>query len=110
MASGSFVFHGKGLGLLGLWILNVVLCAITLGLYFPWAYVSIQHWQCKHTIVDDRRLTFRGTGIGFFGQYLLIVFLSLITLGLYVPWGLCRFLRWQTQNTYFADAGDNEHL
>ncbi|MEQ1692541.1 MAG: DUF898 family protein [Gemmatimonas sp.] len=108
MASGKFEFHGSGLALLGIWLLNVILCVVTLGLYVPWAYVSFQSWFAKNTSIDSRRLTFKGSGARFFGQYLLIVFFTLITLGLYTPWGICRLRNWQTRNTYFADAGDNE--
>jgi uncharacterized membrane protein YjgN (DUF898 family) len=108
MASGKLEFRGTGLGLLGIGILNLVLCVITVGLYGPWAYVSVQRWYCKYTLIDGRPLTFKGTGAGFFGQYLLICLLTLLTLTIYTPWGICRLRRWQTANTYFADPGDNE--
>ena len=108
MPQGKFEFHGSGLGFLGQYILSLILCIITFGLFIPWAYTTAQKWLCQHTTIDGRPLTFKGSGIGFFGEYLLIVFLTVITFGLYAPWGYCRFMRWQTRNTYFAGIGDNE--
>ena len=108
MPQGKFEFHGSGLGFLGQYILSLILCIITFGLFIPWAYTTAQKWLCQHTTIDGRPLTFKGSGVGFFGQYLLIVFLTVITFGLYAPWGYCRFMRWQTRNTYFAGIGDNE--
>ena len=109
MPIGTFEFDGKGLSVFGLYLVNAILCLLTLGLYFPWAYVSMQRWICKHTTIEGRPLTFRGSGAGFFGQYLLIIILCFVTLGLYTPWGFCQFKRWQTRNTYFAGVGDNEN-
>ena len=108
MAHGKIEFHGNGIQFLGTWLLNMLLIAITLGLYTPWAFVSMQKWISKNTAVQGQQLTFKGSGAGFFGQYLLIAFLTVITFGIYGPWGFCRFMRWQTHNTYFADPGDNE--
>ena len=106
--SSKFDFHGSGIGYVGQWILTVILCVGTFGLFTPWAFVMGQKWLCQNTTIDGRQLTFKGTGAGFFGQYLLILFFRVITFGLYIPWGFCRIMRWKTRNTYFAGVGDNE--
>ena len=98
---GSFEFRGSGLGYFWLLLWTGFLSAITLGLYFPWAYSAQQRWITANTYVNGRRLAFNGTGIGFFGQWLLIMILTFITLGLYAPWGYCQFKRWETNNTEF---------
>ena len=110
MAHGTFEFRGKGIGYFWTYLVNVILIVITIGIYSPWAYVSVQRWICRHTYVDGKQLTFRGSGAGFFGTYLLVAILTVITLGIYGPWGACRILRWQTNNQFFADTGDNEAL
>ena len=107
MTYGKFAFHGTGLGFLGTWLINMLLCVVTFGLYGPWACVAILKWLAGNTTIDGQRLVFRGTGIGFFGQYLLILVLTVITLGIYSPWGYCRLMRWMTENTSFADAPGN---
>ena len=106
MAHGNFEFKGTGASYFWLLIWTNILTAITLGLYFPWAYCANQRWIAERTFIDGKQLTFKGTGGSFFGTWLLIAFLSIITLGIYAPWGYCRLKRWQINNLYFADEGD----
>ncbi len=110
MASGKFEFKGNGLSFWWLMIWTSVLTIITLGLYFPWAYVQQLKWIFSNVYINGKRLVFKGSGAGFFGNYLLIFILTIITFGLYSPWGVCRIMRWTWNNTYFAENGDIENF
>ncbi|MCD6335065.1 MAG: DUF898 family protein [Candidatus Latescibacteria bacterium] len=110
MPHGQFEFRGNGLSLLWLAIWTNILTALTLGLFWPWAYCVQQRWIAARTFIDGKQLVFKGTGLGIFGTWLLIMILTLITLGIYAPWGYCRILRWKTNNLYFADPGDIEEF
>lgn len=99
MSTRIFEFRGSGFGYLWVLLWTSVLTAITLGLFFPWAYSAQQRWIAANTWLNGRPLEFTGTGIGFFGQWLLIMVLTIITLGIYAPWGYCRFKRWEVENT-----------
>lgn len=88
---GHFQFTGTGPGLIWLMIWTSIFNIITFGLFFPWAYATIQKWTCENTSIDGRQLTFKGSGIGFFKTWLLIGLFTLITFGLYTPWGCADF-------------------
>lgn len=98
----QFAFTGGGFGYFWLMLWTTVVTAITLGLFFPWAYSAQQRWICRNTYVEGRQLKFVGTGFGFFFQWLIILVLTTITFGIYAPWGYCQFKRWETENTRFA--------
>ena len=84
-----------------------LLTMITLGIYYPAAYVKIFRFLAERTAVENeedpsktRRVGFDGTaGSGFaliWGQALL----SIITIGIYGSWALCRVSAWFAENTY----------
>ena len=98
-----FQFRGAGLGFLWLVIWTSVVTALTLGLFFPWAFAFQQRWIASNTFIGGRQLAFTGSGLSFLGTWLLIVVLTLITLGVYTPWGYCRFKRWEVEHTVFAE-------
>ncbi|HHR86240.1 MAG TPA: DUF898 family protein [Candidatus Acetothermia bacterium] len=62
---------------------QVLLAAITLGLYWPAAYAAQQRWIAKNTLIDGKQLVFTGTAIGIFSVWLKILLLSIITAGIY---------------------------
>jgi len=73
-------FTGKGGELFGLFISNILLTVITLGLYFPWAKASILRYMYSHTELDGDHFTFHGTGNemfkGFLMAYALLIVLA----------------------------------
>jgi uncharacterized membrane protein YjgN (DUF898 family) len=87
-----------------IWI-QMLLSAVTLGVYLPAAYIKIYRYLVEHSEIHaeeklEGKLGFRGpTGRGFgllWGQMLL----TAITLGIYAPWALAKVGKWFLSNTY----------
>jgi uncharacterized membrane protein YjgN (DUF898 family) len=87
----KFTFHGKGGTLFGIYIVNILLSIITLGLYYPWAKAALIKYTYSETEFEGSRFTFHGTGkemfigmlkaiclLGFIvGCFYLLIFLDL---------------------------------
>ena len=53
VAGRSFLqFLGTGREYFGIWIVNLVLCIITLGIYIPWARVRTRRYFYRNTLLD----------------------------------------------------------
>jgi uncharacterized membrane protein YjgN (DUF898 family) len=58
----KIIFHGKGSTLFGIYIVNILLSIITLGLYYPWAKAALAKYTYSETEFEGSRFTFHGTG------------------------------------------------
>lgn len=97
-------FDGHWYQLLGWDILASIITICTLGICFPWAMCLICDWECKHTIVDGKRLAFDGKGHQLFGKYICWILLSIITIGIYwIVCGQIAMKKWETKHTHFAE-------
>ena len=77
-----FDFRGNGFVYFKIWIVNVLLTVITLGLYSPWAYVRRKRYFYNHTIVAGNAFDYiaqplellkrRLIGVVIFAVYLLV--------------------------------------
>lgn len=47
-----FEFRGSGFGYI--WLLIMIISAITLGLYISWAYCKMKRWEVKNTTYATR--------------------------------------------------------
>ncbi len=56
----SFYFHGKASEYFGIWIVNILLTIVTLGLYAPWAKVRRLRYFYGNTEFFKRRFDFTG--------------------------------------------------
>jgi uncharacterized membrane protein YjgN (DUF898 family) len=53
VASRSFLeFRGRGREYFGIWIVNLVLSIVTLGIYIPWARVRTRRYFYRNTLLD----------------------------------------------------------
>lgn len=95
-------FTGGLLGLIGINLLQLLLCAITLGIGAPWAICMKERWIAKHTIIDGHQLVFDGTGAQLFGNYIKWLLLSIITLGIYLFWLDIKMKQWIVKHTHHA--------
>ena len=55
-------FHGEGSKLFGIYIVNLLLTIVTLGMYYPWAKAAILQYLYQETEFEGSRFTFHGTG------------------------------------------------
>ena len=95
-------FDGKGLHLIGRYLLWGLLTVVTLGIYGLWMGVNMKKWQTKHTHFQgepDNNSYFDGGVLGFFGIRLLAGLLTLVTLGIGTAWAQRLIIRWETNHT-----------
>jgi uncharacterized membrane protein YjgN (DUF898 family) len=57
-----FAFRGHGGEFFGEWLRNILLCVLTLGLYYPWARASILGYLIGNLEADGDRLSYHGSG------------------------------------------------
>ena len=79
-------FTGTLLQLIGVSLLQILICVVTLGIGAPWAICMYERWVAKNTIIDGQLLVFEGTGGELFGKYIVWFLLCIITLGIYSFW------------------------
>lgn len=80
-------FWGEGSKLFGIFIVNMLLTLVTLGLYYPWARAATLKYLYQETEFEGSRFTFHGTGkemfigfikaIGIFGGLYLVLMISI---------------------------------
>ncbi len=82
-------FHGDGGNLFSVYIVNMILTILTLGLYYPWARAALLRYTYQETEFAGSRFTFHGTGnemfmgmlkgIGIFASLYFIVYLAALS-------------------------------
>ena len=55
-------FHGRGGPLLGIYVINILLSLVTLGVYYFWGKVKIRQYLYGQTEFEGDRFAFHGTG------------------------------------------------
>lgn len=78
----TFFFTAKGKDYFKIWITNLALTIITLGIYYPWAKARQQRYFWSHTVVDGYALGFHGRAQSMFKGYAIAAFLSALYYGL----------------------------
>ncbi|SHM46365.1 Uncharacterized membrane protein YjgN, DUF898 family [Chitinophaga jiangningensis] len=78
-------FTGNGGSYFGILIVNALLCAITLGIYYPWARVKKLEYLYNSTDLDGSSFTFTGTASEIFKGFIKLV-------GLFVVLMIANFL------------------
>jgi uncharacterized membrane protein YjgN (DUF898 family) len=64
-------FDGNGNGYFGIWVVNIILTIITLGLYYPWAKIANRKYIWNSTSMQGDRFVFNGTGIEIFRGFVI---------------------------------------
>jgi uncharacterized membrane protein YjgN (DUF898 family) len=81
LAPLPFEFTGSAGEYFRIWIVNLALTLVTLGIYGPWAKVRTQRWFHGHLQLD-------GHGFGYHAQPRAILFGRLIALGILLAYGI----------------------
>lgn len=71
-------FTGSGSEYFGIWIVNLLLMLVTLGLYYPWAKVRRLRYFYGNTLVDGSALDFHGSPKRMLRGTLLVVLLLVL--------------------------------
>ena len=64
-------FEGSGMEYFKIWIVNVLLSIVTLGLYYPWAKVRNHRYFYANSTLDKRNFEYHATGKQLFIGYLI---------------------------------------
>lgn len=72
-ATHPFEFVGNAKDYFGIWIVNVLLSIVTLGIYSSWAKVRNKKYFYGHTIVDNNNFDYHATGMQLFIGKLIVV-------------------------------------
>lgn len=114
-------FRGRAGEWFGIWIVNLLLSIITIGIYSAWAKVRRLKYFYNNTFIDDRNFDYHATGwqilkgrLIFIGGYIvfsLLVSLSpvigiilVIALLAVIPWLLVRAMRFNARMTSFSNV------
>jgi len=114
-------FEGSTREYFKIWIVNVLLVIVTLGLYYPWAKVRNHRYFYANTTFDDRNFEYHATGKQLFIGYLIAMGLfiaymvmqnispigSLVLFGVFViafPWIIWRSLKFNLLMTSFSNV------
>lgn len=114
------LFTGEAGEYFRIWIVNVLLSIVTLGIYLPWARVRTRQYFYGHTWVDGHTFEYTARPVALLRGFLLVgalfvlytvsqqvpryqwVSLVLLALfGLLYPWLVYRSLRFNTANTVY---------
>lgn len=114
-------FKGSGTEYFKIWIVNVLLCIITIGIYYPWAKVRTRRYFYANTEYADRYFDYHATGKQLFLGYLIGVLILLalqvvgsvlptigvilpIVLFAFIPWIIWRSLKFNMRMTSFSNV------
>ena len=118
-------FHGTASEYFGIWIVNLLLSILTIGIYSAWAKVRTNKYFYQNTEIGERRFDYHATG----GQILIgriIIVLSFIAIQILAlvpivlavvlvaflavfPWLLVRSLRFNARVTSWSNVRFNFH-
>jgi len=114
-------FDGEGFEYFKIWIVNILLTIVTLGLYYPWAKVRHLRYFYGNTILEERNFDYHATGKQIFMGYLialglLVVYIIiqqvspigglLVVIALFaaVPWIIWRSMMFGMRMTSFSNV------
>jgi uncharacterized membrane protein YjgN (DUF898 family) len=102
-------FTGSGSGYFGIWIVNLLLTILTIGIYSPWAKVRRLQYFYRHTEVADSSFDFHGSPVRILvGRVLALAMLLLynISVRLHSVWtlivvlALAAVMPWLLRNSF----------
>ena len=111
-----FEFHGRALEFFRIWIVNVVLTVLTLGIYAAWAKVRTRRYFYGNTLLDGKPFDFTGNPLAIlkgnliFGGLFMIYVVSgslfpplalvvILFIMLIAPWMIQKALRFRAHHT-----------
>lgn len=96
-----FRFKGKIRSLYGMYLKDILLIILTLGIYFFWHQTNLMRFRRENSTLGGGAFQYSGTGgdllkIWFKGQIL-----TMLTLGIYAPWQMVAIHNYHIDNTRF---------
>jgi len=114
-------FEGSGLEYFKIWIVNVLLTIVTLGLYYPWAKVRNHRYFYANSTLEGRNFEYHATGKQLFVGYLIAMALFiayvvieqvspkgslvvLLILFLAIPWIIWRSMKFNMRMSSYSNV------
>ena len=114
-------FEGSGLEYFKIWIINILLTLVTLGLYYPWAKVRNYRYFYANTKLDGRSFEYHATGKQLFKGFIIAMalFISYVVIQqvspigsvvvfllffMAFPWIIWRSLKFNMRMTSFSNV------
>lgn len=115
-----FAFTGRGGEYFGIWIVNLLLSILTLGIYSAWAKVRREQYFHRNTLLDEQPFDYTGKPLAILiGRIIALVVIGVgsalqnlnweLALGVTVffmlafPWVMVRSLRFRARNTRYRN-------
>lgn len=98
-----FKFTGNTKELFKEFIKGVLLCLITLGIYYPWFQCKLNKYFADHSQYGNQPFSYNADGKELFFIYLKGILLSIITLGIYNFWLRADLLKFYYKNLSFQN-------
>ena len=114
-------FRGTAKEYFGIWIVNVLLSIVTLGMYGAWAKVRDRKYFYGETYIDDQNFSYHARGLQIFiGRVIVFGLLMALSLSQYVsltlygvllvvflgffPWLICRALKFNARVSSYRNV------
>ncbi len=114
-------FEGSGSEYFQIWIVNVLLTIVTLGLYYPWAKVRNHRYFHANSVLEGKNFEYHATGKQLFFAYLIAMAIFILymvavqvspmgaiifplVLFLAIPWLIWRSLKFNMRITSFSNV------
>ena len=109
-------FTGSAGGLFGTWMLCLLLCLVTLGIYYFWVPLKIRKWREANTFFEDEIPTFDaeqrlrrekasrfdGGLMQYIGWNILGWLVTFFTLGICYPWAVQMVYSWEQRHKVYC--------
>ncbi len=122
----QFEFRGAAGEWFGIWIVNLLLSIITIGIYSAWAKVRAKKYFYNNTFVDDRNFDYHATGkqiligrliiVGAYIVFNIVVallpplgFLLILGVLIALPWLLVRSIKFNARMSSFSNVQFDFH-
>ena len=114
-------FGGSGFEYFKIWIVNILLILITLGVYYPWAKVRNQRYFYANTTLEGRNFEYHATGkqllMGYIIAMVFLIVVSIVqnispigalgaflSLSVIIPWVVWRSLAFSMRMSSFSNV------
>ncbi len=114
-------FEGSGLEYFKIWIVNILLIIVTLGMYYPWAKVRTNRYFYANSTLEGRNFEYHATGKQLFIGYLIsmVLFIAysamsktmpigslllLVAFFLALPWIIWRSMRFRMRMSSYSNV------
>ena len=116
-----FVFTGTGFGYFKLWLVNILVCALSAGILYPWVRVRSLRYFYQHTHLDGKTFHYTSSSpkiflvqfalilyvLGLIGAFLFAPVYSVAGVFIFIiflPFYLSSSSQFQRQHTFYCDT------